>query len=71
MRKLQKALQAQGIIITISTDEFFSYQQKRFISCYVVEKEKEMIIQSCSQIEIIYKLKEMLDTGKEPKEKRK
>lgn len=71
MYKLQKALQMLGIIVTISTKEFYSEDQGRFIKKYIVRREKKIIIQSCSQIEVIQELKRMYDFERNRKHDRR
>lgn len=61
MYKLQKALQMHGVIVTISTNEFYSEEQERFIKCYNVKHGKNIIAKTCSQIEVIDALTKLLN----------
>lgn len=70
-RKLQKAIAQKDYIIRINTHQFYSEEQKRFITAYsLVHKEWQMnkagkkvlkdkeLLSTCSQIEIVRYLAE-------------
>lgn len=66
MRKLQRAIIQKGLVIKIGTTQFYSAEQKRMITMYILStrityrntrgewKEKDYeILRSASQIEIV------------------
>ena len=66
MRKLQRAILRKGLVVKIGTTQFYSEQQNRMITIYILStkvlqkihddewKEKDYeIIRSASQIEIV------------------
>lgn len=66
MRKLQKAILQKGLVIKVGTTQFYSTEQNRMITIYILStrvlqktqndewKEKDYeILQSASQIEIV------------------
>ena len=65
MRKLQRAILQKGLVIKIGTSQFYSPEQKRMITMYILStqisyrtkngwKEKDYeILRSASQIEIV------------------
>lgn len=53
MFKLQKALKTKGVIICINTNQFYSKEQNRFITMYMVKQNKDLLIKTASQIQVV------------------
>lgn len=53
MFKLQKALKTKGVIICINTNQFYSKEQNRFITMYIVKQNKDLLIKTASQIKVV------------------
>lgn len=58
MHKLQRALKQKGIIICISTIQFYSREQDRYIKVYQVRRGKDELLKTSSQIQVIRLLNE-------------
>ena len=58
MHKLQRALKQKGIIICISTIQFYSKEQDRYIKVYQVRQGKDELLKTSSQIQVIRLLNE-------------
>jgi hypothetical protein len=74
MKRLQRALIQQGDILNINTIEFYSADQKRMITKYIVNQKvkridkkgnevykNETVIENCSQIKIVQELAKRLN----------
>lgn len=61
MYQLQTALKVKGYIVTLSTTQFYSSEQDRFIKVYHLKKGRQEIVSTASQIVIIRCLKQILD----------
>lgn len=74
MKRLQQALIQHGDVLNINTIQFYSADQKRMITKYVVNHKvkridkkgnevykNETIIENCSQIKIVQELAKRLD----------
>lgn len=61
MYKLQLALKQKNIKICINTTQFYSEQFDGFIKCYHLRQGKKELFKSCSQIQIIKFMKQMLE----------
>ena len=60
MYKLQLALKQKGYIITISTSQFYSGEQNRYIKRYMLKRNNKEIYSSYSSIKIIKHLATIL-----------
>ena len=78
MRKLQKAILQKGLVIKVGTTQFYSAEQNRMITIYILStrvlqktqndewKEKDYeILWSASQIEIVNCLKDIWQAVRE------
>lgn len=78
MRKLQRAILQTGLPIKIGTSQFYSAEQKRFITMYILstnvfqknrhdewKKSNYEIIRTASQIEIVECLKDIWEAVRE------
>ena len=65
MFKLQKALKTKGIIICINTNQFYSKEQNRFITMYIVKQNKDLLIKTASQIQVVRKLQQIWEEVKD------
>ena len=59
MFKLRKALKSRGVIVTINQGEFYSQEQERFIKMYKIKRDKEVLINTASQIKCVELLAKM------------
>lgn len=58
--KLQKALLKKGVKIYISTSQFYSEEQDRYIKMYkVLDESKKEIISTASQIKVVSAINEV------------
>ena len=64
MFKLQKALKTKGIIICINTNQFHSKEQNRFITMYIVKQNKDLLIKTASQIQVVRTLQRIWEEVK-------
>ena len=64
MFKLQKALKTKGIIICINTNQFYSKEQNRFITMYIVKQNKDLLIKTASQIQVVRTLQQIWEEVK-------
>ena len=53
MYKLQLALKQKGVKVYINTSQFYSQEQDRYIKMYVVKQDKNKIVETPSQIQVI------------------
>lgn len=67
MHKLQRALKQKGIIICISTIQFYSKEQNRYIKVYHVRNGKEELLKTASQIQVITLLNQYWQEVKDDK----
>ena len=67
MYKLQLALKQKGVIVTISTNQFYSNEQDRFIKMYSIKKNKKNLITTASQIQAVKVLNELWQEVKNEK----
>ena len=67
MYKLQLALKQKGVIVTISTNQFYSNEQDRFIKMYTIKKNKKNLITTASQIQAVKVLNELWQEVKNEK----
>ena len=65
MFKLQKALKTKGIIICINTNQFYSKEQNRFITMYIVKQNKDLLIKTASQIQVVRTLQQIWEEVKD------
>lgn len=65
MFKLQKALKAKGKIICINTNQFYSKEQNRFITMYIVKQNKDLLIKTASQIQVVRTLQQIWEEVKD------
>lgn len=63
MYTLQKALKQKGIIIPITEQQFYSEEQNRFITMYIVKHNKQQI-RTASQLKVIEYLKGKLEESR-------
>lgn len=59
--KLQLALKQKGYIVTISTSQFYSEEQTRYIKRYMLNRNNKLIYSSYSTIKIVKYLANLLD----------
>ena len=64
MFKLQKALKTKGKIICINTNQFYSKEQNRFITMYIVKQNKDLLIKTASQIQVVRTLQRIWEEVK-------
>lgn len=57
--KLQTALKQKGIIVCISTIQFYSSEQDRYIKMYKVMQNKKELINTASQIKVVRLLNDL------------
>ena len=65
MFKLQKALKTKGKIICINTNQFYSKEQNRFITMYIVKQNKDLLIKTASQIQVVRTLQQIWEEVKD------
>ena len=65
MFKLQKALKTKGKIICINTNQFYSKEQNRFINMYIVKQNKDLLIKTASQIQVVRTLQQIWEEVKD------
>ena len=65
MFKLQKALKTKGMIICINTNQFYSKEQNRFITMYIVKQNKDLLIKTASQIQVVRTLQQIWEEVKD------
>ena len=65
MFKLQKALKTKGKIICINTNQFYSKEQNRFITMYIVKQNKDLLIKTASQIQVVRTLQRIWEEVKD------
>ena len=53
MYKLQLALKQKGVLVYISTSQFYSKEQDRFIKMYRIIQNKKEVINTASQIKAV------------------
>ena len=63
--KLQKALKTKGKIICINTNQFYSKEQNRFITMYIVKQNKDLLIKTASQIQVVRTLQQIWEEVKD------
>ena len=56
MYKLQLALKQKGVLVYISTSQFYSKEQDRFIKMYRIIQNKKEVINTASQIKAVSEL---------------
>ena len=57
--KLQSALKQKHVYITINTYQFYSAEKDRYIKMYIAKREKNKIIETPSQIQVIKALNDI------------
>lgn len=67
MYKLQLALKQKGVLVYISTYQFYSAEQDRFIKMYKVMHNKKELINTASQIKATSKLNRLWQEVKNEK----
>ena len=59
MYKLQTALKQKGYIIYINTQQFYSEEQDRLITVYILKHGKDELLKTASQIKVVKALNEI------------
>ena len=65
---MQLGLKQYGVIVCINTSQFYSEEQGRFITMYIIKKGRKEIIKTASQIKVVEALKAELDMARAEQE---
>ena len=71
IRKLQTAILNRGVKVKVNTNQFFSNEQGRMITCYSVTQRKwpdkkramadQLVLKTCSTVEVVKFLAKLLE----------